>query len=108
MQTKTIENLQDHLFNKIMKMKKLNAIIAAQLEKIKEQEERLNKNSKNSSKPPSTDGYKKPSPKSLREKSNKSVGAQKGHKGSGLKLTKEPDVIKQYHPEKCYTCELFR
>ena len=34
--------------------------------KIKELEARLGKNSQNSSKPPSTDGFKKPLPKSLR------------------------------------------
>ena len=32
---------------------------------IQELKEQLNKNSKNSSKPPSSDGYKKPAPKSL-------------------------------------------
>ena len=36
---------------------------------IAELKEQLNKNSQNSSKPPSTDGYKKPAPKSLRKPS---------------------------------------
>ena len=39
--------------------------------KIKELEARLGKNSQNSSKPPSSDGFKKPPPKSLREKSGR-------------------------------------
>ena len=106
-QTKTIDKLQENLLNKNNDNEKLNAIIIALTEKIKHQEERLNKNSKNSSKPPSTDGYNKPKPKSLREKSGKLPGAQNGHKGSGFKLTREPDVIKKYHPEKCTRCELF-
>ena len=43
---------------------------------IKELREQLNKNSGNSSKPPSTDGFKKGN-KSLREKSGKKRGGQK-------------------------------
>ena len=48
----------------------LNATVDAQAQliaqlnqTIQQQQERLNKNSKNSSKPPSGDGYKKPAPK---------------------------------------------
>ena len=37
-------------------------------QRVKELEARINQNSSNSSKPPSSDGYKKPNPKSLREK----------------------------------------
>lgn len=45
-------------------------------------QERLNKNSSNSHKPPSSDGYRK-GIKNNREKSGKSQGAQKGHKVKG-------------------------
>ncbi|MCD4840888.1 MAG: DUF6444 domain-containing protein, partial [Methanosarcinales archaeon] len=57
------------------------ARIAELEERVKSFEERFNKNSRNSSKPPSTDAYapKKPKPKSRRVKSGKKAGGQKGH-----------------------------
>jgi len=70
--------------------------------------EQLGMNSKNSSKPPSTDGFQKPKPKSMRQSTGKSPGAQKGHKGSGLKLmNKKPDEIVRHYPHKCQSCPHF-
>ena len=46
--------------------------------KIQELQDQLSKNSSNSSKPPSSDGYGKPSPKSSRIKSGKKIGGQVG------------------------------
>ena len=60
------------------------------LKKIDELEARLNKNSNNSSKPPSSDNYKK-SIKNNREKGKRKPGGQPGHKGSGLSLFTEID-----------------
>ncbi len=66
--------------------------------------EQLNKNSKNSSKPPSSDGFKKPSPKSLRKSSGKKQGGQEGHKGKGLSITQSPDETVNHVPAKCIGC----
>lgn len=74
---------------------------------IKELKEQLNKNSKNSSKPPSTDGYKKPSPKSLRTPSGKKQGGQKGHPGTRLSVMAEPDKIKPHMPSACEGCPYY-
>jgi transposase len=72
--------------------------------RVKELEDQLSKNSRNSSKPPSTDEFKKPSPKSLKPKTNKKTGGQKGHKGNTLKTTSTPDKVVVHPVEKCENC----
>ena len=68
---------------------------------IQDLEDRVSKNSQNSGKPPSSDGYLKPSPKSRREKTDKSVGGQNGHTGNTLQQINNPDLIKVYKVTKC-------
>ncbi len=78
--------------------KKLNAIIAKLLEQ-------KNKNSNNSSKPPSSDGLaKKPHPRSLKESSGKKVGGQNGHHGASFIVTDHPDHIEKHLPGQCNSC----
>jgi transposase len=72
--------------------------------RIAELEERLNQNSSNSGKPPSSDGLAKPAAKSLRAKSGKKPGGQKGHKGHGLKIDREPDEEVIAQPAECPKC----
>jgi transposase len=56
-------------------------------------ESRLNQNSHNSSRPPSTDFFvkEKPNPKSLRKKSGKKPGGQNGHPGTTLDMVDDPE-----------------
>jgi transposase len=75
--------------------------IAGLKTEITELKTRLNQNSRNSSKPPSSDGPKKPV--SLRVKSGKKAGAQKGHKGHGHKIEQVNKVIEMI-PELCPVC----
>ena len=75
-------------------------------ERVKSLEERLNKNSQNSSKPPSTDNFapEKPKPKSQRIKSGKKAGGQEGHIGTTLTMVDNPDETKIYKVDKCKNC----
>ena len=87
-------------------IEQLLATIAKLEERVKSLEERLNKNSRNSSKPPSTDDYasKKPKPKSRRLKSGKKVGGQKGHPGTTLRMVDNPDEIRIIEVDQCSNC----
>ncbi len=85
----------------------LSAEIASLNQTIKELKEQLNKNSKNSSKPPSSDGLKKPAVnknKSLRESSGKKQGAQEGHDGVHLSVISDPDHIENHMHSDCTGC----
>jgi len=79
--------------------------IAALTARVAELERRLGLNSSNSSKPPSSDGLSRPRrTSSLREKSGKKSGGQKGHKGETLAQTARPDRVVEHYPEKCSNC----
>ena len=81
------------------------AEIAALKARLAELERRLGLNSSNSSKPPSSDGLKKPARvSSLRESSGKPSGGQPGHKGETLRQVAEPDQIVDHHPPVCSRC----
>lgn len=85
----------------------LNQTITELKQTIRELKEQLNKNSKNSSKPPSSDGLKKPAVKknrSLRESSGKKQGAQEGHDGVYLSVTANPDHIRNHMHSDCTGC----
>jgi hypothetical protein len=62
-------------------------------------------NSSNSSKPPSTDGFKKkPKNNSLREKSSKNSGGQPSHKGHTLNKVDSPDFTIDITSDTCPHC----
>ena len=79
-------------------------LIAQLNQTIQELKEQLNKNSKNSSKPPSSDGFKKPAPKSLRKPSGKKAGGQSGHQGTHLAVITASDEIVRHMPSSCGGC----
>ena len=76
-------------------------LILALERRIEELEARLNMNSRNSSKPPSSDGYNKPAPKSQRKKSGLKSGGQPGHPGKTPKQVNTPDKIETITLQRC-------
>lgn len=83
-----------------------NRELTARIDELLQQIDELThkKNSRNSSAPPSSDGYAKPAPKSQRKSSGAKAGGQTGHKGSSMKLMKEPDEVREHYPDKCVGC----
>jgi transposase len=72
--------------------------------RIGELEARLGMNSKNSSKPPSSDGLAKPAPKSLRGKSGRGPGRPEGQMGFTLSPVDDPDHRIDHEPQACCGC----
>ena len=68
---------------------------------------RLDLDSTNSSKPPSSDGLKKKPRvlKSLRTRTGKRSGGQRGHRGDTLRQVAEPDAIVEHAAEACEHCQ---
>lgn len=98
--------LDRQVFDSLLdRIRELEALVARQAERIKELEDRLSKNSRNSSKPPSSDGYTKPSPKSRRKKTGRKPGGQPGHKPARLEPVANPDRIIEHKPDICKHCK---
>jgi transposase len=83
-----------------------DAFIVELRARIAELERQLGLNSGNSGKPPSSDGLKKKPARvgSLRERSGKKPGGQKGHPGRTLRRTEAPDATVDHFPAICAGC----
>lgn len=73
--------------------------------RIEELEARLNKDSHNSSKPPTSDGLKKPHKHGLRHKSGKKSGGQEGHEGHRLEPVADPKYVVAHRVTRCHHCQ---
>jgi len=97
--------LSDRLNAEGRRIEQVLAANVALAERVKELEARINKDSHNSSKPPSSDGLsKKPCPKSLRKEGAKRSGGQPGHPGKTLHLSEAPTQTVPHAPSTCSGC----
>ena len=102
---RTLSEVQKHaliieLFDLLQKMHAETEILK---KRVQELEDRLSKDSHNSSKPPSTEGFKKT--KSQRQPSGRKPGGQKGHPGSTLRQMSNPDrIFDAPLPDLCDAC----
>ena len=94
------QRLRNDLAKALERLEEANA-------RIKQLEGQAAKDSHNSSKPPSTNGFKEPMRKtqSLREKSGKKSGGQPGHPGKTLMLVEQADQTVLLTPEQCHSCQ---
>jgi transposase len=100
-------NQKDELIRQLWAIVQAQSLQIATLQaQVAELQAKLNKNSRNSSKPPSSDGLRKPAPKSLRVAGQNPNGGQKGHIGKTLNKVEQPNhVVIHDAPANCTACQ---
>ena len=83
----------------------LQRLIVKQSEALQALQNQLSKNSQNSSKPPSSDGFKKRRTQSLRQSQGREVGGQPSHEGETLEMVAVPDRVEVHRMEQCPHCQ---
>jgi transposase len=82
----------------------LSGQLVALLERVAELERRVGQNPRNSHRPPSSEGYEKPAPRSRRERTDRLPGGQPGHEGRTLRQVATPDERVVHAPQACAGC----
>lgn len=94
-----LEKKNELLEEKTKLLKRDNVILKEKLAKYENP-----KNSNNSSIPPSKDENRPFKSKSLRKKTGRKPGGQKGHEGTTLEMVSDPDETIDHVPEYCECC----
>jgi transposase len=110
-QEEAIERLREQVAQRDERIEQQAALIeqlyeqiAVLSQQVKDLQDRLAKDSHNSSLPPSSDRFGR-QPKSLRQKSEKPSGGQEGHRGSTLRFCEQPDEIIEHRVSVCASCQ---
>ncbi len=82
----------------------LSAKLGALVERVAELERWAGQTPRNSDKPPSSEGYDKPAPRSRRERTDRQSGGQPGHEGKTLRQVQNPDERVRHAPSACGSC----
>ena len=103
-----LEAIITELLEENARLREENARLREENAKLREENKQLkaqlNQNSRNSSRPPSSDGLRKPNRPNLRKKTGKRVGGQPGHEGKTLSLATEPTRIEFHMAKDCEGC----
>lgn len=108
-----LEKRNDQLDKKVELFKKKAELLEEKAELLQRENDILKekltkyenpKNSNNSSVPPSKDENRPFKSKSLRKKTGRKPGGQKGHEGTTLSMTSNPDETIDHTPEYCACC----
>jgi transposase len=98
-----ISHFQDLLNNLGQKVEEQQRLIEQQEKRIEELEAVIKKDSHNSSKPSSSEGYGK-RPLAQKKKSGRRPGGQKGHEGNTLRMVYNPDKVVVHKVDMCGSC----
>jgi transposase len=99
-----VDELIETLSVKDKEIEKLKEEVAALCDQRDKFKAMLSKDSANSSKPPSTDGFRKAKASSLRRRSGKKPGGQLGHPGHTIELFQNPTKIIEKKPDAICSC----
>jgi transposase len=89
----------------LTRLQQLETLVQEQAATIQALQDQLAKNSRNSGQPPSSDGLKKARTRSLRQKTGRKPGGQKGHQGQTLTMSDDPDHIEHHPLDRCPHCQ---
>jgi transposase len=95
------EALADYVLALEARVRQLEATVQRLEARLQDLEGQLAQNSRNSGKPPGSDGLAKPAPQNLRPKTERRPGGQPGHVGRTLQPVKKPDRVVTHRLARC-------